>query len=127
MGHSLASIFPLSAALVKSHRSTVSDVISAFIAQTKLKNIPLDVRELAKLHVVDGLATMLAGAGQESSRILRRRLIDRNCRPESTTLGSRGRFSATHGALINGVQGHVMDYDDAQAATWPSRPAAACG
>jgi len=122
LGHNLASIFPLSAALVKSHRSTVSDVISAFIAQTKLKNIPLDVRELAKLHVVDGLATMLAGAGEESSRILRRRLIDRNCRPESTTLGSRGRFSAAHGALINGVQGHVMDYDDAQAATWPSRP-----
>ena len=122
MGHNLASIFPPSAALVKYHRSTVSDIISAFIAQTKLKNIPLDVREVAKRHVVDGLATMLAGAGEESSRILRRRLIDRNCRPESTTLGSPGRFSAAHAALINGVQGHVMDYDDAQAATWPSRP-----
>ncbi len=122
LGHNLASIFPLSAALVKSHRTTVSDDISAFVAQTNLKNIPLDVREVAKLHVIDGLATMLGGAGEESVRILRRRLVNRNDQPESTALGSPGRFSAAHAALINGVQGHVMDYDDAQLATWPSRP-----
>jgi len=60
-GKTVGSIFPPSAALVHSHRRTVSDDISAFIAQTKLKNISLDVREVAKLHVVDGLATMLSG------------------------------------------------------------------
>ena len=107
---------------MNSHRLTVSDDISAFIAQTKLKNISLDVREVAKLHVVDGLATMLSGADQESSRLLRRRLINRNYRAESTALRSSGRFSAEHAALKNGVQGHVLDYDDAQLATWPSRP-----
>jgi 2-methylcitrate dehydratase PrpD len=88
---------------VNSHRLTVSDDISAFIAQTKLKNISLDVREVAKRHVVDGLATMLSGADQESSRLLRRRLINRNYRAESTALGSPGKFSAEHAALINRV------------------------
>lgn len=107
---------------MNSHPRTVSNDIRAFIAQTKLKNISLDVREVAKLHVVDGLATMLSGADEESSRLLRRRLINRNHRVESTALGSPGRFSAEHAALINGVQGHVLDYDDAQLATWPSRP-----
>jgi uncharacterized phage protein gp47/JayE len=72
---------------VNSHRGIVCDDISVFIAQTKLKNISLDVREAAKLHVVDGLATMLGGVDEESSRLLRRRLINRNHRAEATAVG----------------------------------------
>lgn len=80
------------------------------------------MREKAKLHLLDGLATMLGGAGEESSRILRRRFRVRKMAGEATVLGSYGKFSAEHAALINGVQGHALDYDDAQLATLASRP-----
>jgi len=101
---------------------TVSDHLSNFIARTNLKNIPPDVRETAKLHLLDGLATMLGGANEKSSLLLRRRFRPQKLTGEATVLGSLTKFSAEHAALINGVQGHVLDYDDAQLATLPSRP-----
>jgi len=101
---------------------TVSDDLSDFIGRVTIRNISPDVRETAKLHLLDGLATMLGGANEKSSRLLRRRFSVRKLTGEATVLGSHNKFSAEHAALINGVQGHVLDYDDAQLATLPSRP-----
>ncbi|TMA67956.1 MAG: MmgE/PrpD family protein [Deltaproteobacteria bacterium] len=101
---------------------TVSDDLSDFIGRVTIRNISPDVRETAKLHLLDGLATMLGGVNEKSSRLLRRRFSVRKLTGEATVLGSHNKFSAEHAALINGVQGHVLDYDDAQLATLPSRP-----
>jgi 2-methylcitrate dehydratase PrpD len=46
---------------------TVSHDISDFIARATLRNISPEVRETAKLHLLDGLATMLGGANEKSS------------------------------------------------------------
>ncbi len=101
---------------------TTAENISEFIARTSLRNIPRPAREQAKLHLLDGLATMLGGAKEESSRILRRHLFASMKRTVATVLGATQRFCAEHAALINGLQGHVLDYDDAQLTTLPSRP-----
>ena len=101
---------------------TVSDDLSDFIGRVTIRNISPDVREIAKLHLLDGLATMLGGVNEKSSRLLRRRFSARKLTGDATVLGSLTKFSAEHAALINGVQGHVLDYDDAQLATLPSRP-----
>ena len=100
----------------------ISRRISDFITRTSPQDIPAQVRESAKLHLLDGLATMLGGAPEESSRILRRHLFP-GTKPQASVLGASNRFGAEHAALINGVQGHVLDYDDAQLATVVSRPA----
>ena len=101
---------------------TVSADISDFIGRVTINNISPDVREIAKLHLLDGLATMLGGVNEKSSRLLRRRFSARKLTGDATVLGSLTKFSAEHAALINGVQGHVLDYDDAQLATLPSHP-----
>ena len=101
---------------------TVSHDISDFIARATIKNISPEVRETVKLHLLDGLATMLGGSNEKSSLLLRRRFRRQKLTGEATVLGSLTKFSAEHAALINGVQGHVLDYDDAQLATSPSRP-----
>ena len=80
------------------------------------------MRNAAKLHLLDGLATMLGGSGEPSSRLLRRRFRPQKNSGGATVPGCREKFSAEHAALINGTQGHVLDYDDAQLATLPSRP-----
>ena len=100
----------------------VSRDISDFIARTQAENIPFRVREVAELHILDGLATMLGGFKEASSRLLRRRSFTRSMTAEATVFGAPAKFSAEQAALINGVQGHALDYDDAQLATLPSRP-----
>ncbi|HEX9787129.1 MAG TPA: MmgE/PrpD family protein, partial [Candidatus Binatia bacterium] len=101
---------------------TISQKISEFIGRTKPESIPPQARELAKLHLLDGLATMVGGVKEESSRHLRRHFFALKTKPEASVLGTPNRVSAEHAALLNGVQGHVLDYDDAQLATLPSRP-----
>ena len=100
---------------------TVAENISEFVARTT--TIPASAREQAKLHLLDGLATMIGGAKEPSSRILRRHFVAPVRRGAATVLGASVKFSAEQAALLNGVQGHVLDYDDAQLTTLPSRPA----
>ena len=106
----------------KTSASTVSQKISEFIAALQLNDIPAEVRNAAKVHLLDGLATMLGGSVEPSSRLLRRQFRLRKPASGATVLGSHGRFSPEHAALINGVQGHVLDYDDAQLVSLSSRP-----
>jgi 2-methylcitrate dehydratase PrpD len=103
--------------------STISQKISGFIATLQLKDVPAEVRNAAKLHLLDGLATMLVGSVEPPSRLLRRHFRPQKTGGGATVLGCRERFSPAYAALINGTQGHVLDYDDAQLATLPSRPA----
>ncbi|HYA28519.1 MAG TPA: MmgE/PrpD family protein [Acidobacteriota bacterium] len=101
---------------------TVAQNISDFIARTTPSKIPAGVRGIAKLHLLDGLATMLGGAKEKSAQLLCRHYSALNHRPQASVLGNKMRLAAEHAALINGVQGHVLDYDDAQLTTFPSRP-----
>jgi 2-methylcitrate dehydratase PrpD len=101
---------------------TVSQKISEFVADLRLRDISGEVRAAAKLHLLDGLATMLGGADEPPSRLLRRRFRTKKNAGGATVPGYREKFSPEHAALINGTQGHVLDYDDAQLATLPSRP-----
>jgi 2-methylcitrate dehydratase PrpD len=106
------------------HRSqkTFSEEISDFVASTRIDRIPRRVREIAKLHLLDGLATMLGGAREESSRVLLLHCLASKSKPEATVIGTAIKLSAEQAALINGVQGHVLDYDDAQLTSDASRP-----
>lgn len=101
---------------------SVAGDVSKFVARTTIKNIPSSAREQAELHLLDGLATMIGGAKEESGRILRRHFFAPMKRAAATVLGASEKFCAEHAALLNGVQGHVLDYDDAQLATLASRP-----
>ena len=101
---------------------TVSQRISDFIVRTTTKNIPAEVRETAKLHLLDGLATMLAGSKEKSAQLLCRHYSALDLGQGASVLGTKIRLAAEHAALVNGVSGHVLDYDDAQMTTLASRP-----
>ena len=103
-------------------KKKISQKVSEFVAGIKLESIPTQVREVAELHLLDGLATMLGGAREDSSELSRRYFLALRSRPESTVFGTPVKLSAEHAALINAMQGHVLDYDDAQLTTYPSRP-----
>jgi 2-methylcitrate dehydratase PrpD len=103
-------------------RATTAEKICDFVARTGTTNIPSSVRQIAKLHLLDGLGVMLAGATESSSKLLRRHFFHPKAQAEATVFGTRIRYSAQHAAFLNGFQGHVLDYDDAQLTTLASRP-----
>lgn len=96
--------------------------IAAWTAAVRLQDIPVTVRALAKDHLLDGFATMLAGAGEAASRQIDRHLRALGGNAEATVVGTRLKLPAQHAALANGVRGHVLDYDDAQLSTLRTRP-----
>lgn len=104
-------------------RDNTAKRIAEFIARFHLRNVPEKVQETAKLHILDGFACMLGGVNEDASRILHRRLLKSLRIKQATIVGTHFRASAEQAALINGVQAHVLDYDDAQLATLASRPA----
>lgn len=97
--------------------------IAEFVCRFNFRSVPEQVCDLAKLHILDGLACMLGGVNEGASRILQRHILKDLGAKQATIVGTHFSASAERAALINGVQAHVLDYDDAQLATLPSRPA----
>jgi 2-methylcitrate dehydratase PrpD len=65
---------------------------------------------------------MLGGAKEQSSRILCRHYSRLGSKAEAAVVGTNLRIATEHAALVNGMQAHVLDYDDAQMTTLASRP-----
>ncbi|HKA34232.1 MAG TPA: MmgE/PrpD family protein [Candidatus Binatia bacterium] len=102
---------------MKVPRKNVTTRIADFVAATRFEDIPAAVLETAKAHILDGIATMIAGAREEASLRIRRYVIGLGGAREATIVGTRIKIAARYAALANGVQGHVLDYDDTQLAT----------
>lgn len=103
-------------------KNSVADQIAEFAAGIAPGSIPTRVREQAERHLLDGLATMVGGAAEASSRILRRYFRACKSPAEATVPGTAVRLSCEHAALVNGVHAHVLDYDDAQGTSDRMRP-----
>jgi len=95
----------------------VTEEIGRFVIETRA--IPEEIRALATHHLVDGIAVMLAGATEESGRLVRAHLREVAGNLQAAVLGSRLRAPLQMAAWANGVAGHAMDYDDTQLATDP--------
>jgi 2-methylcitrate dehydratase PrpD len=108
--------------MMNKQRHNTTDKIAAWTAAVRLSDIPVPVRRCAKEHLLDGFATMLAGATEGASRRIDRYLRALGGDAHATVVGTRIKLPAQHAALANGVRGHVLDYDDAQLSTLRTRP-----
>lgn len=100
----------------------LSSLIARFLHQTRSRGVPWRVRETAKEHLLDGFAVMLGGVREEASRRIRAHVAALGGRGEARVIGTTLKAPCQMAALANGVQGHVLDYDDAQLTTAPGRP-----
>jgi 2-methylcitrate dehydratase PrpD len=100
----------------------ITERIASFAVGAKFRDIPRGVKEVAKEHMLDGLATMLGGAREEASRQIHRYVARLGGTAEATILATRRKAPCQYAALANGVQGHVLDYDDTQLATSKQSP-----
>ncbi|MGE5819957.1 MAG: MmgE/PrpD family protein [Deltaproteobacteria bacterium] len=108
--------------MMNKQRHNTTNQIAAWTAAIRLQHIPVPVRRRAEEHLLDGFATMLAGAEADASRQIDRHLRALGGNAEATVIGTRIKLPAQHAALANGVRGHALDYDDAQLSTLRTRP-----
>lgn len=95
----------------------VTDIISKFIWHAKLENIPDEVIEMGKLHILDTIGVLCAGSREKVTGIVRQYIQSIGCKEESSILTQGIKTSAQYAAFANGIIAHVLDFDDYE---WPS-------
>ena len=86
--------------------------IAAWVAAVSLDAMPALVVERALAGVVDTVGVILAGAGQPVTRIAAGLVAEDGGAPVAAQLGTSLRTTAESAALLNGISGHALDYDD---------------
>lgn len=99
-----------------------STAVTEFIDAASLDAFPEEVIREGKRCLLDGIGVILAGSTEASSRIARERVRSFDGEPASLLYGvDPFRAPSALAALVNGVSGHAMDYDDTQLSTSPDR------
>ena len=89
----------------------VTETLSKFVANSRYDEFDDAVVEAAKIAILDGVATMLAGSTQELASILGRYVQDMSGSPQSSVAGWGFKTNPPSAAFANGVFGHCLDFE----------------
>ncbi|MDA8395358.1 MAG: MmgE/PrpD family protein [Candidatus Dormibacteraeota bacterium] len=89
--------------------------VARFVSALRFSDVPEAVVAVAEDHLVDSWGVMLAGCQEESARMARD-VLEGGDGP-STLVGLPMATTSTVAALLNGLAGHALDYDDTQLST----------
>lgn len=104
------------------HSSTITAAVVDFIERAKLEDFPAEALHIGKRCIIDGLGVMLAGSTQPAGRIVRDYATSLDNGAEATAFGPTPRkLGVALAALVNGTNGHALDWDDTQLATSADR------
>lgn len=99
---------------MKSQQDIVDRLVS-FTRRARFERIPDRVLALAKIHIIDGVGVMLAGAASPAARALHCRLFAVDPGSGSELVGIEGTWDPAFAAFANTYSARVYDYDDVQA------------
>ena len=107
---------------IKSKRGKdLTKYVANFVHKTKFKNIPKEVVELAKKHILDGFGLALSGSVARTGNYLFAHIKKSSAKGKATVIGSKMKVPTHFAALANGVGIHSDDYDDTQLAVAKDR------
>jgi 2-methylcitrate dehydratase PrpD len=89
--------------------------IGAWVAGASLQAMPDEVVERARAGVIDTIGVILAGIGEPVTRIAAGLVAEDGGAPVASQLGTGLRTTVEAAALLNGISGHALDYDDVSA------------
>jgi len=92
--------------------TNVTDHLARFFVETSYEALPPEVIHEAKRCIVDGIGVALGGADHPSAEILLNYCRTLGGNPQAQAWGHQDRLPVELAALINGHQGHVLDFDD---------------
>ena len=86
--------------------------VAQWVARMSIDEAPPGVVDAARSAIIDTVAVILAGAAEPVSKIVADAVAEDGAAPVADRLGARLRTSMEGAALVNGVSGHALDYDD---------------
>jgi 2-methylcitrate dehydratase PrpD len=90
----------------------LTERVAGFVAGFDAKALPERCIEAARVGIADCVGVMMAGCREQTAEIVRS-LAATAAGPDAAPEVPSGRpLSAADAALVNGVAGHVLDYDD---------------
>jgi len=94
--------------------SPVTGLTAAIIRQSRAAavDIPPATLDMAGLCVLDWFGLAIGGADEPATRLVREVALAEGATPVASAVGPGKRFSPRQAALLNGVAGHALDYDD---------------
>jgi len=93
----------------------LTNYVGKFVVETRYEDIPVEIIELGKKSILDGLGLALAGSRAQTGTICRRYLEHLSvCGGNATVVGSGLKTSPRFAAWTNGVSIHADDFDDTQ-------------
>lgn len=82
------------------------------VVRIGFEDIPLHIRELGKLFILDTLGVAIAGSSAPGCQEVIEQLVKWGGREESTVWVSGIKIPSAHAALANGTIAHARDFDD---------------
>ena len=86
--------------------------LANFIVETSYNDLPKEVREHAKVCILDWLGAALAGSLEPPAKIITSIIREIGGKKESTVIGTNVKTSCVNAALTNGIFGHAVELDD---------------
>lgn len=84
--------------------------LARFCVETGFEDLPPELVEKTKRHIIDTFGATLAGAGSEIAEAVRRTLGQEP--GNALVWGTRQRTGATQAAMLNGIAAHALELDD---------------
>jgi 2-methylcitrate dehydratase PrpD len=91
----------------------LAGILHSFARRQRYEQIPERARALAKLHIIDGIGVMLAGAATKAARAFRRTHAIRSA-AAADLVGAGQTASPALAAFANAFSGRILDFDDVQ-------------
>lgn len=91
---------------------TATAMAASFACQLPEMAIGAGALHIARRALLDTVAVAIAGSRDEASRLIARHVAGRTAPAMATIWSSGERVPVEDAALVNGVMGHVLDYDD---------------
>jgi 2-methylcitrate dehydratase PrpD len=92
--------------------ATVTRDLAAYLLESRLEDVPNDVRHEALRALVNIVGCGLGGAPEEATDIAVRTFAPFSGPDQVPIIGRRERLDVLRTAFVNGVSSHVHDYDD---------------
>jgi len=92
---------------------SVSEIFASFVEKTRFEDLPEEVIDKTKLHIIDTIAATFAGSESPLCKVLKNYASTTEKIQESTIIASGGlKVSSPMAAMINGVAAHALEIDD---------------
>ena len=86
--------------------------LSTFVAEARCEDLPPEIVEKAKRHILDTLGAGLAGATSEEAKRSLAALLSTDGPGAAVVWGTQSKLSPRNAALINGTAAHAFELDD---------------